>query len=170
MSTLVEIVPYDPEWPLHFLEAEADLRKRLGPALLAVEHVGSTSVPGMPAKPVIDMDVTLTGLSAIAGAGECLVDAGYEPRGNRYDDDVWAFLLKRSAPDLRVYLCAPRNRTHRHRLLFRDYLRCNEDAAGAYARLKEQLAKRFPFDGDRYTSEKSAFIQEMVSRARAQFR
>ncbi len=167
MPALVEIVPYDPEWPKRFCEAEAALRAMLGAAVVAVDHVGSTAVAGMPAKPLIDIDVTLSGLPAIPPAGARLAEAGYQPRGNRYDDDVWAFLLKGAVPGLRVYLCPPRNRTHMHRLAFRDYLRQHDDAARAYAALKVELAERFPYDGDRYTSEKSAFIAEMVERALA---
>ena len=92
-------------------------------------HVGSTSIPNMPAKPLIDIDVTVSNLLDVPDASRCLVDAGYEPRGNRYDDEVWAFMLKSSIPRLRVYLCPPRNRTHEHRLVFRDYLRRHDNAA-----------------------------------------
>ncbi len=170
MPTLVEIVPYNPRWPACFLDAEAALRETLASDVVAVDHVGSTSVPRMAAKPVIDIDVTLSSLSAIANAGASLVEAGYEPRGNRYDDDMWAFLSTEAVPKLRVYLCAPENRTHERRLMFRDYLRRHDDAAEAYSRLKKQLAERFPYDGDRYTTEKSAFIEAILSRARSPLR
>lgn len=165
MATLVEIVPYDPAWPTFFANAQAVLRAWLGSAVVAVDHIGSTSVPGMPAKPVIDIDITLTGPDAIPGAAARLVEAGYEPRGNRYGDDVWAFLSKSAMPRLRVYLCPPHNRTHEQRLLFRDYLRRHDAAAMAYATLKRRLAERFPYDGDRYTAEKSAFVQGIVAKA-----
>lgn len=168
MPTLVEIIPYDPAWPACFARARATLMERLGSSVLAVDHVGSTSVPRMPAKPVIDIDITLTGLDAVPDAAALLVEAGYELRGNRYDDDMWAFVLKSAAPALRVYLCPPDNRTHGQRLLFRDYLRRNEAAAETYASLKRRLAERFPYDGDRYTAEKSTFVREIVARARAE--
>ncbi|MEF0938947.1 GrpB family protein [Rhizobium sp. BR 362] len=170
MPILVEIVPYDPNWPRHFRDAEAVLRKLLGSTVMAIDHVGSTAIPHMPAKPIIDIDITLSSLSAVPSASLCLVDAGYEARGNRYDDNVWAFLLKSSVPKLRVYLCPPQNRTHEQRLMFRDYLRQHDDVAQAYSNLKERLAERFPYDGDRYTSEKSEFVQEIVGRALGQLR
>ena len=119
----------------------------------------------MPAKPLIDIDVTLSSLAEVPEASGRLVEAGYEARGNRYDDDVWAFLLKGSAPKLRVYLCPPRNRTHERRLVFRDYLRHHDEAAEAYAILKRQLAARFADDGDRYTAEKSDFVREILAKA-----
>ncbi len=168
MSTLNEIVPYDASWPRQFADAEARLRRMLGSSVLAVDHVGSTSIPNMPAKPLIDIDVTLSGLSEVPDATRRLVDVGYEPRGNRYDDEVWAFLSKSPGPKLRVYLCPPRNQTHERRLAFRDYLRHHDDAAEAYATLKKQLAERFPYDGDRYTAEKSGFVQEIVGKALTQ--
>lgn len=165
MPTPVEIVAYDANWPQLFSDAEARLRKLLGPCVLAVDHVGSTAIPRLSAKPIIDIDVTLSSLSDVPAASRRLVEAGYEPRGNRYNDDMWAFLLRNSTPRHRVYLCPPRNRTHERRLAFRDYLRLHGEAAEAYAVLKAQLAARFPNDGDRYTTEKTDFIQQILARA-----
>ncbi|NTG00826.1 GrpB family protein [Agrobacterium rhizogenes] len=168
MPTLVEIAPYDPNWSRDFSSAETVLRKILGASVVAVDHVGSTAIPGMPAKPIIDIDITLSSLAAVPSASGKLIDAGYEPRGNRYDDDVWAFMLKSSAPKLRVYLCPPQNHTHERRVMFRDYLRHHNEAAEAYSTLKKQLAERFPYDGDRYTAEKSMFVQEIVDKAQSE--
>ncbi|HEV7323074.1 MAG TPA: GrpB family protein [Ensifer sp.] len=165
MATLVEIVPYDPTWPGRHLEIEGTLRQLLGARVVAVDHIGSTSIPGMPAKPIIDIDVTVRGMPDIAAASASLIDAGYQPRGNRYHDDVWAFMLHGVEPKQRVYLCLPENETHRQRLVFRDYLRSHEESAKAYAALKARLAEAFRYDGDRYTAEKSNFINEIVSRA-----
>lgn len=165
MPTQVEIVSYDPGWPQLFEEAEARLKELLGASVVAVDHIGSTAIPNMPAKPIIDIDVTLAGLADIPQASRHLVEAGYEERGNRYNDDVWAFLLKGVTPQFRVYLCPPRNRTHERRLAFRDYLHHHLAAAEAYAVLKRQLADRFAHDGDRYTAEKSGFIGEILEKA-----
>ncbi|TWF58215.1 GrpB family protein [Neorhizobium alkalisoli] len=162
MPTLVEIVPYDPKWVDDFSTAEILLRNILGGYVVAVEHVGSTAVPGLAAKPVLDVDVVLSSLGDIAEASAALIGAGFEARGNRYDDDVWAFLLKCSLPQIRAYLCSPFNRTHERRILFRNYLRQHNDTALKYSNLKRRLADHFPYDGDSYTSEKSAFISEVV--------
>lgn len=168
MPTQVEIVAYDPGWPRHFEEAEARLRALLGTVVAAVDHIGSTAITNMSAKPVIDIDVTLTNQADIPEASRRLVEAGFEPRGNRYNDDVWAFLLKGATPQLRVYLCPTGNRTHERRLAFRDYLRHHPAAAEAYAVLKRQLAVRFAYDGDRYTAEKSGFILEILEMAQTE--
>lgn len=165
MPTQVEIVAYDPGWPRLFEEAEARLRALLGAFVVAVDHIGSTAIPDMSAKPIIDIDVTLASAADIPEASRRLVLVGYEPRGNRYHDDVWAFLLKGSTPQFRVYLCSPQNRTHERRLAFRDYLRHHPADAEAYAILKMQLAARFADDGDRYTAEKSGFIQQVLQMA-----
>ncbi len=167
MPTLVQLVPYDPSWPQQFRAAEERLRGILKDQVLAVDHIGSTAVPGMSAKPLVDIDVTLTDSGAIARAGLALVNAGFEARGNRYDDDMWAFLSTPSSPALRVYLCAPGNQTHRQRLLFRDFLRRHSDTAAEYARLKYRLALEFPYDGDRYTAEKSGFVRRVTEAAMA---
>lgn len=167
MATLVEIVPYDSNWPRHFSSNSSELRQLLGNKIVAIDHIGSTSVPGLSAKPIIDIDVTLNGLADIPAASESLIEAGYDPRGNRYDDDVWAFLHSGSVPKQRVYLCPPDNETHWCRLAFRDYLRNHGDVAEAYAHLKERLARQLPCDGDRYTAEKSGFIRDVVERARS---
>ncbi|MEK1870463.1 MAG: GrpB family protein, partial [Ensifer adhaerens] len=105
MATRVEIVAYDPIWPQRYREIAQDLRRILDALVIAVDHIGSTAVPGMAAKAVIDIDVTLRGLPDIAAASALLVAAGYQARGNRYDDDVWAFMLQGVEPNRRVYLC-----------------------------------------------------------------
>ncbi|MBB3395298.1 GrpB family protein [Rhizobium sp. BK060] len=88
MPTLVELVPYDPYWVRHFSVAEAALKTDLGPNVVAVDHIGSTAIPGMSAKPIIDIDITMSSLSVIPSARAPLVNAGYEPRGNRKNDEV----------------------------------------------------------------------------------
>jgi GrpB-like predicted nucleotidyltransferase (UPF0157 family) len=165
LPTLVELFPYDPNWEQHFFAAEAALRMVLGSCVVSIDHIGSTAISGMAAKPVIDIDITVSSLAAIPNASANLVNQGYEARGNRYDDDVWAFILKAGMPQFRVYLCPPENNTHLRRMLFRNFLRQNEAAATEYMSLKTRLAEQFPYDGDRYTSEKSQFVQEIVNRA-----
>ena len=165
MLTLVELCAYDQKWPSDFTAAEVLLRTRLAKYIVSIDHIGSTSVPDLAAKPVIDIDITVSSLADIPDASAKLIKVGFEPRGNRYDDDMWAFLWKQRTPQIRAYLCPPSNRTHERRILFRDYLRQHDEAAAAYAALKRRLADQFPYDGDRYTSEKSAFISEIVERA-----
>lgn len=165
MATLVEIVAYDASWPKHFLEIANELRHNLGANVLAIDHVGSTAVPGLAAKPVIDIDVTLPDMREIHAASAALVALGYEARGNRYDDDVWAFMRRSGTPQQRIYLCPPGNQTHARRLAFRNHLRLHVEAAAAYARLKYELAEKFPYDGDAYTAAKTEFVECLLGKA-----
>ena len=163
MPTPVVIADYDSAWPEHFTVIAASLRTLLGDAVHAVDHVGSTAVPYLAAKPIIDVDVTLVGEQHMARACVRMAAAGYEARGNRYDDGMWAFLKKKTAPACRVYLCPPGNETHRRRLAFRDCLREDGALRDAYADLKRTLARRFPLDGDAYTAAKKAFIDAAIA-------
>ncbi|MGR9464315.1 GrpB family protein [Rhizobium leguminosarum] len=160
----VELVPHDPQWPQAFQRIRDRLLTLL-PQALSIDHIGSTSIPGMTAKPLIDIDMVLPDLGHIEGATRVLLVEGYEPRGNRYDDEVWAFLSRGSVPAERVYLCPSGNGTHRNRLAFRDYLIAHPQAAADYAALKRRLAAEFRMDGDRYTAHKREFVDAIVARA-----
>ncbi len=103
MPTLVELVPYDQEWPQHFSAAAEWLRELLKDKVVAIDHFGSTSIPGMHAKPLIDIDVTLADLDAIPTASALLAVAVSRRAENRFRDDMWAFLLKTGTPALRVF-------------------------------------------------------------------
>ncbi|MBX4900301.1 GrpB family protein [Rhizobium bangladeshense] len=164
MHRPVELVNYDREWPVAFQRIRAKLAALL-PQALAIDHVGSTAIPDMTAKPLIDIDIVLPGLEHIESATQVLLSENYEPRGNRYDDQVWAFLSRDSLPAERGYLCPVGNGTHRNRLAFRNYLIAHPEAAGEYAALKRRLAAEFKMDGDRYTAEKREFVDTIVTRA-----
>ncbi|WP_163883120.1 GrpB family protein [Rhizobium laguerreae] len=162
----VELVPYDSQWPQAFRHIRDKLLALL-PQVLSIDHIGSTSIPGMIAKPLIDIDIVLPGLEHIEDATRMLLAEGYEPRGNRYDDEVWAFLSRGSVPAERVYLCPAGNGTHRNRLAFRDYLIAHPQTAADYVALKRRLAAEFRMDGDRYTAHKRDFVDAVVARALA---
>lgn len=164
MATRVEIVDYDPAWPLAFEKVGAELQQLLGLPASSVEHVGSTSVPGLGAKPLIDIDLTVADPADIPALSARLERAGYRSRGSRHGDGVFAFLMP-DHPARRVYLCPPGSQTHRERVIFRDALRANPDLAFAYHVLKNELAKLHPEDGDRYTVAKGSFIRQALGGA-----
>ncbi|TWD55212.1 HAD superfamily hydrolase (TIGR01509 family) [Agrobacterium vitis] len=172
MAYRVEIVDYDPAWPQHFAEASRNLSAILKGAVSLIDHVGSTAVPELAAKPKIDIDVTLTEGASISDACEKLERAGYEPRGARYGDGVFAFLLhgnpEAGNPGYRVYLCPPHCETHLKRMIFRDCLRRDPELAQIYAALKKQLAEHYRYDGDAYTKAKSAFIAKTIQMSESQ--
>ncbi|MBB3452229.1 GrpB-like predicted nucleotidyltransferase (UPF0157 family) [Rhizobium sp. BK313] len=164
-SNPVELVPYDPDWPVAFTRIREKLEGLLRPYVVTIEHVGSTSIPGLAAKPLLDIDIVLRGLDDVPAATQILLARNYEPRGNRYDDDVWAFMLRDGTPPERIYICPPDNLTHQRRIIFRDHLRSHPEAAAAYAALKQDLAAKFRYDGDRYTASKRAFVDTIIDRA-----
>jgi GrpB-like predicted nucleotidyltransferase (UPF0157 family) len=165
MPERVEIVPYDAAWLGSFNEIAAALITLLGDRVLDIHHIGSTSIPGMAAKPLIDIDVIMPTAADVIDACPLMEAAGYEPRGNRYDADIFAFMKRTAAPKQRVYLCPEGHDTHHRRILFRDYLRTHPQAASDYQALKLRLAKDFEYDGDGYTAAKAAFVSDIVARA-----
>lgn len=153
------IRPYDPEWPNAF-EAEAlEIRKRLGDAAHAVHHIGSTSVHGLIAKPVIDILVETGSLDAIDAASDRMVTAGYEVRGE-YGIAGRRYFSRKSDPGFHVHVFqAGTGNVVRH-LAFRDYLRAKPDVAQAYGALKLSLTDasgNLPAD---YPDRKAAFVVE----------
>ena len=163
MPKRVEIVDYDPSWPEHFKEASRRLAALLGRDTIGFHHVGSTAVPGLAAKPLIDIDIIMDSVEDIPTASQRLVSAGYDPRGSRHRDGVFAFLLE-GTPGERVYLCPPESETHWKRVIFRDRLRADNALAARYMDLKRKLAAEFPLDGDAYTAAKSGFIHCIVEK------
>jgi len=130
-----------------------------------IEHVGSTSVPGLPAKPVIDIMVGVASLEAAWPAVPLLepLGYGYFP----YKPDVMHWFCKPS-PELRthhIHLIAFQSRTWLERLAFRDRLRADPDLHAAYASLKRELAERHRDDREAYTADKAGFIEAVVVRA-----
>ncbi|WP_112941881.1 MULTISPECIES: GrpB family protein [unclassified Rhizobium] len=166
MPERVEIVAYDAAWPAHFREIAAALKTLLGNRVLDIHHIGSTSIPGMVAKPLIDIDVIMPTPADVIDACPLMEAAGYEPRGNRYDADIFAFMKRTATPRQRIYLCPEGHDTHYRRIQFRDYLTTHPQAAADYQALKLKLAEEFEYDGDGYTAAKAAFVNDIVARAR----
>ncbi|MFH9671693.1 GrpB family protein [Streptomyces sp. NPDC017405] len=168
MPQPVEIVEYDPRWPLIFRQLSAALQDRLGPLVLRVEHIGSTAVPGLPAKPVVDMDVVIP-----AGADLAEVVAALRPLGYLHEGDLGitgreAFSAPDGAPEHHLYVCAADSPELARHLAFRDYLRTHPESVRRYAELKRDLALRHRDDRSAYTEGKTAFITATLDRARAE--
>jgi GrpB-like predicted nucleotidyltransferase (UPF0157 family) len=159
----VHIVEYDPAWPSRF-EREREL---LAVALQKwtggpIEHVGSTAVPGLPAKPVIDILVAVVSLDASRDALSALAPLGY--LYYPYHADIMHWFCKPS-PSFRthhLHLVPFSSRLWTERLLFRDHLRRNPMVAAEYAELKRRLAKEYEFDREAYTEAKGPFIQHVL--------
>ncbi len=165
MSVPVIVADYDPAWPRLFEELRDRVVAALGDLVVAVEHVGSTAVPGLPAKPIVDLDVVIATAADLPAAIERLATLGYVHRGDLGIPGREAFSRPSDTPPHHLYVCARDSTELRRHLLFRDYLRTHPEDARAYGALKRQLATRFRDDREAYTEAKSAFVAEILRRA-----
>jgi GrpB-like predicted nucleotidyltransferase (UPF0157 family) len=166
---VIEVVPYNPDWPAMFEREEVLLRKTLGNVADHIHHIGSTAVPGLAAKPIIDILIEVTSLKALDDLNEKMQTLGYEPRGEF------------GIPRRRYFSKGGDERTHqvhafatgdahvdRH-LAFRDYLRAHPDTAREYAELKLSVARNCNNDIERYCEGKDAYVKSLEARALAAY-
>lgn len=159
----VIVLPYDLAWKDAFEEIKGEIEAALGDLILGVEHVGSTSVEGLSAKPCIDVDVIIEDYSVFADVVRKLEAIGYFHEGDLGIRDREAFRYS-DKPHLlahHLYVCPKYSRElHRH-LTFRDFLRSNPEAAKQYGQVKERAAQLFPEDIDKYIGYKSPCIARL---------
>ncbi|MGH2616176.1 MAG: GrpB family protein [Thermomicrobiales bacterium] len=163
---MVRLVPHRPEWARLFAAEGARLRATLGDWAIQIEHVGSTAVPGLTAKPIIDIVVAVAVIGKVADAVEALQRLGYEVIPE--DPVVDRVFLVKGTPDSRqihLSLAEPTSTCWRDHVLFRDFLRAQPRAAADYATLKQQLAVQYPEDRAAYTAGKESFIQRVIAAA-----
>lgn len=163
MQTVV-VVDYDPAWPKLFESLRDRIAATLGPIAIAIEHVGSTSIPNMPAKPIIDMDVVVSP-DRISAAMAAIQALGYRHEGNLGINGRDAFRWCADFPDHHLYLCPEGSPALRRHLLFRDYLRANPESARAYAAHKRELAAIHHADRSKYQDAKAGFIDSIFAKA-----
>jgi len=163
----IAIADYDPAWPDQFEQVAAGLRRHLGGHVLAIDHIGSTSVPGLAAKNVLDLQVAVDDLATADRLAPAFEAAGYRPTPYRQDHRppgdpsdlaLWQKRLWQSPPGsprrVNVHVRVAGWPNQRYALLFRDYLRAHPRAAAAYAQLKRELAHRLGDDLAGYTQVK----------------
>jgi GrpB-like predicted nucleotidyltransferase (UPF0157 family) len=162
---MIHVAPYDPLWPREF-EAEADRILRACDDLsILLEHVGSTAVPGLSAKPIIDIAAGVPPRASRAPYIAALISLGYEHLGAHGVPGRDYF--RRGTPRTHhVHMVSWSSGTWRDHLFFRDYLRAHSDVAQEYAVLKRELAAQFPDDRQRYMEEKAPFIKSVLRLAR----
>jgi GrpB-like predicted nucleotidyltransferase (UPF0157 family) len=159
-----EVVDYDPRWPSWFTE----IRDRLTPYLgdFVIEHVGSTAVPGLAAKPIIDVDVVVPTVELVPVAIERLVAAGYQHEGDQGIVGREAFAHPPDAPHYHhLYVVVNGNKAHRDHVLLRDHLRANAVDRERYAELKRKLAHLLRTDRSAYVEAKGGLVEELIVRA-----
>ena len=164
----IVIEEYSSGWPLAFAQLQSVFRSYLGSYVAAVEHVGSTSVEGLPAKPIIDIDLIIEDSALLKPVITVLQDLGYQHVGDMGITGREAFKRKssltpvdgssRSWPAHHLYVCTAGNISLKNHLAFRNYLRSHPPKAKAYGELKKRLAKENPDNIDAYVSGKTEFI------------
>jgi GrpB-like predicted nucleotidyltransferase (UPF0157 family) len=170
VGLVLQIVPYDPDWPAAF-EAEAGrIRAALGNLALRIDHHGSTSVPGLAAKPIIDIQVSVAALQPLAAYRERLETVGYVHVPHPDDSFCPFFHRPRAWPHTHhVHVVERGGLEERRTLAFRDYLRDHPAVAREYERLKDGLARRFaaadPESREAYARAKTGFVEGIVATA-----
>lgn len=165
VSDPIVVVDYDPTWPALFATLRAPVAAALGDLAVAVEHVGSTAVPGLTAKPIIDLDVAIPSADSLQAAINRLAPLGYIHQGDLGIPGRAAFDWPRHLPQHHLYVCALDNAEYRRHLLLRDYLRTHADAAAAYAALKRQPAARYRTQREAYAEAKGPFVAAVLAQA-----
>lgn len=168
MLRVVEVIPHDPQWPARFAVEAAAVQAALGNTVIRVEHVGSTSVPGLAAKPIIDMMPLVRDVRDVGRRLAAMAAIGYTPRGE-FGLPGRRYFVKGPA-HARLVNChvyaADHPEVERH-LAFRDYLRAHPAALDAYAALKLKLAQQHPTDIVAYMDGKDGLIKQIEAAALA---
>jgi len=154
----IEVVTYDPQWPKMFeLEAEF-IKQALGSNCIAIHHIGSTSVPGLSAKPIIDIVSVVKNIQEVDNATKAMEGLGYEAKGE-YGIAFRRFFQKgKNIRTHNVHVYEEGDSEIDRYLKFRDWMRSHESDAQAYANLKTELAAKFPQDILQYCNGKDAFV------------
>lgn len=161
----VIVLPYSKEWKSDFEKIKKELVCALEGLIIGIEHVGSTSVEGLSAKPCIDIDVIIKDYSVFEAVVSALAAIGYTHEGNLGIKDREAFKYT-DKPHLKkhhLYVCPQDSAELYRHITFRDFLRANPDAIKKYSKVKETAAKLFPNDIDKYIEYKSPCIEELYA-------
>lgn len=160
---MIIVEAYNPRWATWFQELRAAIWPTVSDVALALEHVGSTSVPGLAAKPIIDLDIIVRDEDAMRVVIERLAGLGYEHRGDL--DIVGREVFRAPVGPIphHLYACLEGSMSLRNHLILRDYLRQSAQAREAYAELKRGLAAAFPNSIDDYIDGKTAFVTGILA-------
>jgi GrpB-like predicted nucleotidyltransferase (UPF0157 family) len=163
-SVKVRLVPYDPTWPQQFARIGSSLARALGPIDHSIEHVGSTSLPGLAAKPVLDIDV-IVAQNDVDAAITALEAIGYQSQGDLGVPGRHSLQAPDDDPRRNVYLCEEGCLSVRNHLAVREILRGNRELRDEYAAVKLDLAARELASIDAYIAGKSAVLQKILAEA-----
>ena len=162
----VVVVPYDESWKKDIEDISAELMAVLEGKVMSIEHVGSTSVPGLSAKPIIDIDVVIESTDRFGEVRDALAAIGYvhEGDGGIPGREAFKYDGKEHLRKHHLYVCAKDSSELNRHLSFRNYLRMHPEAVEEYGRIKSEGAKLYPYDIDSYIEYKSSFIESIYKK------
>ena len=166
MAKRVVVVPYSEQWKADFETIKQYVLPAINDVVIGIEHIGSTSVEGLSAKPIIDIDIVIKDYTVFDTVVEKLASYGYIHEGNLGIKDREAFDYKGNIdlPKHHLYVCPEFSaELHRH-IAFRDYLKNNPEAVLKYSKVKEEAARLFPDSIDDYIAYKSPCIEEIYKK------
>lgn len=159
------VTDHSPQWAAAFEQLKKIYQQHLGHLVRDIQHVGSTSVPGLPAKPILDIDIIIDEEDKLPEIIRILAGMGYEYVGDLGIKDRYAFKSP-SDPEMphHLYVCITGSDSLQNHLLFRDYLRAHPETAAQYGELKKRLSAQFADDIDSYVEQKTAFITAVLEK------
>jgi len=163
LTKSVTVLPYCERWDQDFAQIRDELRQALGPLALSIEHVGSTSVRGLSAKPIIDIDIVIRDYSWFEAVVSALKAIGYYHEGDLgiAGREAFGYDGKDHLQKHHLYVCAQDSAELKRHLAFRDYLRSHPEAVNEYSRIKEEGAALFPDDIGKYIEYKAPFVERI---------
>lgn len=170
MPQHITVANYNPEWPSKYVQERACITEILKDNCISIYHIGSTSVPGLAAKPIIDIMAAVRSLERVDVVAEKFSEIGYEYLGE-FGITGRRYLRKggdERTHQIHIFQADDWHNIGRH-LAFRDYMRTHEKERNEYAKIKKDLAQKFPYDIDGYCDGKEHFVREMEERALAQY-
>ncbi|UOQ48985.1 GrpB family protein [Gracilibacillus caseinilyticus] len=166
-KSIVELHHYNPEWANEFQYEKKRITAALGDKIIGIEHIGSTSIKGLKAKPIIDILAGVQDLREIHGFVSPLneIEFEYVPKPEWKDRSFFRKGLWGQGT-CHLHICEFNSKEWEEKLLFRDYLMQHPEAAGDYALIKEELAEKYKFDRQIYTKRKEPFIKGVIEKAK----
>jgi GrpB-like predicted nucleotidyltransferase (UPF0157 family) len=168
MSREIKVVPYDTRWSDRFRKEADELAAIFGEEAVAIHHIGSTAIPGIYAKPIIDILVEVQDIERVDAFNREMAKRGYLPKGE-FGIRGRRFFIKGTEESRthHIHVFQTGDPEFERHLNFRDYLRAHPEEARAYSRLKKELARKFPHDIDSYMAGKNDLTKELERRAKA---
>lgn len=162
---IVRLIPYTPEWKRYFEQEKNALQEVLGSTILEIQHVGSTAIPGMPAKPIVDIAIAVADFEEARVCIPLIETLGYEYKGE-FGIPRRHYFVKGEPRLFHIHMSEITSTEWQNHILFRDFLCRHPEDAREYAQLKQQLALRYPHDREAYLEGKAAFIEGVLAKCR----